>query len=377
MFIIGLDASSANKQHKTGVEWYAYHLIQHLKKHALKSDERVLLYAPEALRGALGNLPAGWQERVLSWPLSRGWMQGRMSFEMLRQRPDLLFVPSQALPRFLGKKTVTTIHDIGWRERPDLYEGRERQKLEWATADAVKRANRIITPSPATKEALGRHYSVDAEKIAVTPLAVDFGVFRTCRANETRAVREELGIDQPYFLFVGRLEAKKNIKTLIQAFDQYCAGSGPVMNLVLVGHPGFGYLEIEKAIGLSPNKNLIKRPGYLQSDKINALLSGASAFCFPSWIEGFGLPNLEAMAAGAPLIVSDIAAHREVVGNAGLFVAPDDAAAWARALERVVSNPHLANQLVERGHERVRDYSWSRTAERTWEIFRRNLEFGI
>lgn len=373
MKTVGIDASSANKPHKTGVEWYAYHLIQNMKKHALRPDERVLLYSPAELRGGLAEWPAGWSARQLSWTLKRGWMQIRMSAEMIRHKPDLLFVPAQGLPRVLGKKTATTIHDLGFLHRPDLYEVGTRKILELATQEAVNRSDQIITVSETTRQDILNQYPLSPDKVSVTPLAVDFSVFKTRSAQEIQLVREELGIKQPYFLYVGRLEAKKNLPTLIKAFDRFCAQTGVAMNLVLVGSPGFGHGEIIEAIKLSPFGRFIKQVGYAPSAKIAALMSGASAFCFPSWFEGFGLPNLEAMAAGAPLIISDLPVHREVVGNAALFVQPDDASGWAEALHRIASNENLAHQLVDRGRERVQEYSWARTAAQTWEIFRNLL----
>lgn len=377
MKTIGIDASSANKTQKTGVEWYAYHLIQNLKKHALKANERVLLYSPDELRGVLGELPNQWQSSKLNWPLSRGWMQGRMSWEMLRHKPDLLFVPAQGLPRVLGKKTVTTIHDLGFKHYPDLYETSTRHKLEFATQDAINRADQIITVSQTTRDDVLASYPIDPNKVRVTPLAYDFGVYKTWPVHKTQAVREEYQINHPFFLYVGRLEAKKNILTLIKAFDEFSASTNAVFNLVLAGSPGFAYHSIEQAIAQSPNKLLIKQLGYVPSVKTAGLLNAAAAFCFPSWFEGFGLPTLEAMACGTPLIVSDIGVHREVVVNAALFVAPDNITGWAQAMSRLVNNPYLANQLVERGRERVRDFSWAKTAEQTWEILRKNLEVGI
>ncbi|MBU0646014.1 glycosyltransferase family 4 protein [Patescibacteria group bacterium] len=373
MKIIGLDASSANKNERTGVEWYAYHLIQNLKKHALKENERVLLYSPAELRGALNDLPNGWQAQILNWPFARGWMQGRVSWEMFKNKPDLLFVPAQSLPRILGKKTVTTIHDLGFRHYPEWYEAGARHRLELATQDAINRADQIITVSEATRQDLLASYPIRPEKISVTPLAYDLGVFKTLPTQDIQAARAEYQINHPYFMFVGRLEAKKNILTLLKAFDEFSAHTASEYNLVLAGSPGFGYAEIHQAIERSPNKHLIKRPGYLPGQQTAALLNAAAGFCFPSWFEGFGLPNLEAMACGTPLIVSDIPAHREVVLNAALFVAPDDSAGWARAMGRLASNPHLANQLAERGRERARDFSWAQTAEQTWGIFRNLL----
>jgi glycosyltransferase involved in cell wall biosynthesis len=370
MPIFGLDASSANQDHKTGVQWYARHLIQQMKNQALAQGERVVLYSPQALRGGLSALPAGWSAPLLSWPLPFAWMQGRMSLEMLRRPPDLLFVPAQGLPRFLPKATVTTIHDLGFRLRPDLYSEKERRRLEFATADAVRRANHLLAVSQATKNDLVEQYRVDPAKVTVTPLAVDPGVWRSLPEHEVRPVLSNFNLFRPYFLFVGTLQAKKNVATLLRAFGQFQQAGGR-HDLVLVGQPGHGYDAIDLAIRSLPDPLAVKLLGYQPCEIIAALLNAAAAFCFPSHFEGFGLPNLEAMACGAPLIASDLPVHHEVAGNAALFVPPTDVAGWAGALERLAANPNLRLELIDRGRERVRQFSWADTAARTWAVLRR------
>ena len=369
--IYGVDASAANKPQKTGVEWYAYNLIQAMKKQALQNNERVFLYAPGPLAGALGELPAGFEEKVLRWPLRRGWLQGRLSYEMWRRPPQVLFIPGQGLPRKLpAGGTINTVHDVAFRRFPNLYSPEEVRHLEKVTVEAVARANYILTPSMATRDDLREFYGAEPGKLAVTPLAVNPAVYRQVPGAEVRAVWTKLNIEKPYFLFVGRLEAKKNLTTLLAAFHLWQKEFGETHELLLIGEPGFGYEAIAAAKKRLPYPTAVRELGYQAATTVNVLYNGAIALCFPSWAEGFGLPNLEAMAAGAPLIVSDIPAHREVVQNAALFVPPDQASEWVEAMSRVAANAHLRAALIERGRERVRDFSWAETARRTWEIFR-------
>ena len=156
--VIGIDTQSANKEKRTGVEWYAYHVIQSMKSRALSSDDRVILYTPSFLREDLGSLPAKWESKILRWPLKRGWMQGRMSLEFLCRKPNIFFVPGQGLPRITPRKkekqqaTVTTIHDVGFLRYPHLYSPSEYRRLKRVTRRSTKKAQRFFVPSLFTKQ---------------------------------------------------------------------------------------------------------------------------------------------------------------------------------------------------------------------------------
>ncbi|MCR4314390.1 MAG: glycosyltransferase family 4 protein [Candidatus Uhrbacteria bacterium] len=370
--IYGIDASSANKERRTGVEHYCRLLIQHMKTHALKEGERVVLYSNTKLDQTLGELPQGWSSAVLNWPPGRGWMSLRVSWEMLRRKPSVLFVPGQALPVLCPGATVTTVHDLAFARRADLYEPATRKRLKRVTKRAVKKATRIIVPSQATKRDLVELYRVDESRVVVIPEAADTNLFRRWTQEEARPVLQKYRLGTNFFLVVGRLEKKKNIITIIRAFELFKSrrGMGDPFELVFIGEPGYGYGEMKKYFELSPHKTQIRQLGYLPDEEVAPLMSQATAYLFPSWYEGFGIPNLEAMAAGTTLIASDIPAHREVVGDAGLLVPPDEPETWAHALERIVKDGTLRTELIAKGAERVKQFSWEKTAEQTWKVFR-------
>ncbi len=381
--VYGIDASSANKEERTGVENYARHLLQAMKpralkgdsqeaEHALKANERVLLYSPSVLADVLDAPVSNWQPTVLGWPLNRGWMSGRVSLEMLLHSPDLLFVPSQALPRFTPKHTVTTIHDIGFVRRPDLYEPKVRRKLIKATKRAIKKAERLICPSEFTKQELVGFYKVPPEEIFVTPLAADTSVYKKLTPQEVQPILQRHRIGTNYFLFVGRLEKKKNVTTLVRAFELFKQdrGLGDPFELVMVGGAGYGADELNQYLKHSKVRDHIKLLGYRSDEEVVALMNNATAFVFPSWYEGFGLPNLEAMACGTPLITSDIPPHREVCGDAAMFVSPKEPEAWAHAMKKITHDGTMRDELSRKGNERVKEFSWERTAQQTWEVLR-------
>jgi len=370
--VYGIDASSANKEKRTGVENYSRSLIEAMKIHALKEGERVVLYSNTKLAQTLGTLPQGWSSAILNWLPGRGWMSVRVSWEMLRRAPSVLFVPGQALPIVCPRAVVTTVHDLAFARRPDLYEPAARKRLRRVMKKAVKKATRIIVPTSATKQDLVELYRVDPARVVVIPEAADTTLYRHYTQEEARAALQKYRLGTNFFLVVGRLEKKKNVSNLIRAFELFKSrrGVGDPFELVFVGEPGSGYWEIKKSLDLSPHKTQIRQLGYVPDEEVAPLMSQAIAYLFPSWYEGFGIPNLEAMAAGTVLVTSDIPAHREVVGDAGLFVPPDQPDAWARALERIVKDGTLRTELIAKGYARVKQFSWDKTAEQTWEVLR-------
>lgn len=379
--VYGIDASSANKEKKTGVEWYAFHLIEEMKQHTLAKEERVILFSPTPLQGALAHLPPQWESRVLSWRLPRGWMQGRVSWEMWRRPVHVLFVPSQGLPlitpRDIKKQqaTVTTIHDLGFLRRPNVYPPSLRRRLRSATWRATRRASHIITPSVFTKQEVIDVYRVAPEKITVTPLAPNHTLYNPRSEEEKKMILQTYRLSPHYFFSVGRLEAKKNILTLLRAFEQYKErrGQGDPFELVLAGFPGYKHEEIDAFYKLSPFKSSIRFLGYVPEEEIPILISQATAYLTASWYEGFGIPDLEAAACGTPVIVSDIPAHHEVMGEAGIFVPPADIEAWAKALTKMVDDPALRSSLQQKGLARAKEFSFARTAKQTWEVLRASV----
>lgn len=362
---LGIDASSANKTERTGVEWYSYHLLREMQKNALHPAERVLLYSPKVLQEDLAELPQDWESQVLEWPLARGWMQGRMSMEMRINPPDVLFVPGQALPRILPKKTITTIHDIAFKRFPEVYDAGSRKHLERITADSLHRADHILTVSEFSKSELLSLYQIKEEKITVTPLALNTKMFQEMDKTRVREILDEHTLFRPYFLFVGRIEKKKNVKMLIDAFREFKNRTGSDAELILVGTPGFGFHEMFK-----PHPQGVRCLGYLSEEHLSAIMNGASAYCFPSWYEGFGIPNLEAMSCGTPLLTSDIPVHREVCGDAANFIPPNDPLSWSQAMERILEDREWGEALSDKGRVRAAEFSWEATAAKTWEAIR-------
>ena len=183
-------------------------------------------------------------------------------------------------------------------------------------------------------------------------------------------VLEKYKISDPYLLYTGRLELKKNTPGLIEAFKILKKNYNQPLRLVLVGQPGFGFEKVTKAIAENDLQNDIVMPGWVAREDLPYLMNGAGAFVFPSFYEGFGIPVLEAMACGTPVVASGIPALREVAGEAAYLVDPYFAENIAEGINRVLTDEHLREGLKIRGLARVKDFSWERCARETWEVIR-------
>ncbi len=367
-----IDAWIPDQTRMTGVQKYALQLIQAMKRQSLSEGERVVLFSFQPLVGSLAELPTGWEERVLAWRPQRGWMSVRVSWELLRRPPTVFFVPAQGLPIVSARLTVTTVHDIAFERRPDLYDPSVARRLRRVTKAAVKKATKIIVPSEATKQDMIDIYRVASDRITVTPLSADTTRFRPLEQAQIDPVLQKYRLGRNFFLSVGRLERKKNITTLLRAFESFKErrGVGDPFELVLAGTPGYGYYEIKKYLEFSDVKESIRTLGFVPEEDLPAILNAATAYVFPSWYEGFGIPNVEAMASGTPLITSDIPAHREVVGDAALLVSAREPDAWAAAMTRIAQDGTLRDELSRKGIKRAKDFSWDKTAQQTWAVLR-------
>lgn len=383
--LIGIDASRANKLHKTGTEWYSYHLIQELKKLNTNSDQ-FILYSKEDLRGGLKILPKNWKSKVLRWPFKKFWTQLRLSWEMLVHKPDVLFIPAHTIPLIHPKKTITTLHDVGFERYPEIYSKKELAYHRFSARFALSHARHIITPSEFSKREIVELYKADPDKISVIYNGYDKNKYKVLPREEVQKVLNKYNLDKPYFFFVSRIVKKKNVVGLIKAFQKvielvirnYELG----MNLVLVGEPGHGYDKIKKAIEESGVKDRIIELGWVPEEDMPVLFNGAAAFVFPSFYEGFGIPVLEAMACGAPVIASNRASLPEIVGEAGsphvgsprveagLLVDPKNIEELAQKMAKVAENADLRNEMREKGLKQAQKFSWEKCAGETYKILK-------
>ena len=210
--VLGIDASQANREIRSGTEWYAFYLIEEFKQLLRgRSDIRVRLYTRDPLRSDLAqDLPANFENRILKWPFKYFWVQKRLSLEMLLHPPDVLFCPAHTIPLIHPPKTLTTLHDIGFEDYPELYDKLSLWYHKFSARLAVKKTRHIFTPSEFSKERIIEVYGCDPAKIIVIHLGYDAEKFKLMDrgAVEPRLAKYDLRY-KDYFLFIGRVEPKK------------------------------------------------------------------------------------------------------------------------------------------------------------------------
>ena len=351
---IAIEATHANKPHRTGVEEVCFQTIEQLKQ-TIPASERVVLYCNKPLQGSLAVIPSNWSVKVLRWPLSKGWSQIRLSLEFLTNKYDIFFAPGQLVPFFCPKNTVSIVHDSAFRVFTDAYGLMSRIYLHWMNKIIAKKSKKIIMPSQFSKDEFLNYYKYDEKNIIVIPWGV-----RSCQQLE---VQKNSTI--PYILSIGRLERKKNTKRIIQAFN-IVKQTQKSLQLILVGGPGVGYDEIEKEINNSPYKKDIIIKSWVEQNKLNSLLQNSRVFVFPSLYEGFGLPVAEAMACGCPVVCSSGNSLEEVGGDVVMYVNSKDVQQLATAVNSIINNRELAQDLIKKGYERAKLFSWKTAGKQIW-----------
>jgi glycosyltransferase involved in cell wall biosynthesis len=300
-------------------------------------------------------------------PLRIAWEQTVLPVEARLRRLDLLHGPLHVAPFISLTPAVITVHDLAFLKYPDRVPRSRRLYLTPGTRRSALRARKVIAISTSTANDLMAWLELPASMIEVIPLAPTASIQHiTGPALDT--FRQNADITRPYLLTVGTLEPRKNLSTLLRAF----AALAPEIphDLVLVGPEGWlneGLGETVRALGLADR---VRLTGFVSDEDLSGWYSAADCFVFPSVYEGFGLPPLEAMRCGAPVVTTNVSSLPDVVGDAAITVDPFDAEALAAAMRRVISDQALAEELCARGIARAAEFSWARTARETLAVYR-------
>lgn len=273
-------------------------------------------------------------------------------------------------PRGCYKKSVVTIHDLNFMKHPELFASARGAKFYRELAvDAIGRADVLVAVSEFTRNEILELFPIPPERTRVIYNGVGREFVPVQDPEKIGRIREKYGLWHPYLLFVGFLEARKNLLRLLDAFAEARKSLPEHYQLVLAGSRGPSTGEILRRIGeLSLEKEVLVT-GYVPREDLSLLYAGAAVFVFPSLREGFGIPPLEAMACGTPVIASNVAALPEVVGSAGLLVDPLETEELAQAISSVLTREDLRAALRQRGLERARQFSWERTARQTLQLY--------
>jgi glycosyltransferase involved in cell wall biosynthesis len=360
--LIGIDASRATRSRPTGTENYSLYLIRALLD--LNGSHRYRLYFNEA--PAEGFFPQGNRVEWRVIPFPRMWTHLRLAWEVTTHPPDVLFVPAHVLPRVHPRRCVATIHDLGYLHFPETHTPNARRYLDWATRFNARVARRIVVDSEATRADLMHYYGTESERIVVAYPAGTRGMAPVTDPAALEAVRQRYSTGPRYILFLGTLHPRKNPLMLVRAFTTLIRRKAipDDVHLVLAGQKGWLWHDIVEATRAPETQGRVVLPGYVAGEDLAALLSGAEAFVMPSLYEGFGLPVLEAMACGTPVICSNTSSLPEVAGDAALLIDPYDIEGWADAVMRLLTDHTLRHDLSTRGLERARSFTWENTARR-------------
>jgi glycosyltransferase involved in cell wall biosynthesis len=368
--------SNAASYRSAGINRVLQHLLAELP--AVPGGEEYLVYAPAgAANRRLLSSPRV-RRRLTRLPVDRppvriAWEQTVLPVELLRERVDLLHALGFVSPFGWRGKTVVTVYDLSFLRFPEVFNRSNRFYLGTFTPPSLRRADRVITISESTRQDVIDLCGVAPERVTPILLAADER-FKPATPDAIAAFRERHGLPKRYILYLGTLEPRKNVETLVKAYARLREQGSDDHILVLAGGKGWQYdsiFEQVRALGLTDS---VRFPGFVPADEQALWYSSATVFAFPSRFEGFGLPLLEAMACGTPVVSSWASSLPEVVGDAGLLVDPSDVDGLSSALRQLMEDESQRQTLAAAGLARARTFSWQRMASETVQLYREVLQ---
>lgn len=353
---------------RTGVGKYTHNLIHSIIR--IGSNENFLLFVndiPEKIQ--LHNVSfKKLQITIESHPQNEIWENVILPIYLRKNKIDVFHSPAFFLPLFLpGTKKIVTIHDLAVFRHPESFPYKFAKYFQFIVKTAVKNADRIIADSETVKLELMNILAVKGYKITVVYVGVDEGL--VVNEREINSFRQTSGLTNGFILFAGTIEPRKNLVNLIKAFS-ILKERGFKQKLVIAGKRGWLYENIiEEARNCRYSDDIIFT-GYVSDEELRHHYSSCDVFVYPSLYEGFGLPPLEAMACGAPVVVSDIPVFREVLGDSAFFVQAESPAPIADGVEKILTDAKLREKLIIAGREQVKRYSWEKTAIETLRVYK-------
>jgi glycosyltransferase involved in cell wall biosynthesis len=301
--------------------------------------------------------------------------QFRIPLSLVRERVHLLHEPHYVLPPATRCRTVVTIHDCIHLMFPQYLPGSVAHAYARASMwSAARMSDRILTVSEASKRDILRFFDIPPEKVEVIYNAIDERFLVPPSEEQIDRMRQRYQLDKPFLLYVGNIKPHKNLERLIDAFSRVRAAGLDELRLVIIGDELSKYPPLRQAVHRHRLDKHVRFLGFQPSESLAVFYRLARAFVFPSLYEGFGLPPLEAMACGTPVVTSDVSSLPEVAGGAAVLVDPYDPAAIAEGIQRAVTDDTLRAELIARGLARVRDFSWQTSVAAIHRIYMEVLD---
>lgn len=318
---------------------------------------------------------------VILWPPARHpilwyiFFQRSVRHALKRYKIDLFLSPDGYMTLGTKVPTLTVIHDINFEHSKDNLRPSHQRYMTYFSPQFARYSTRIATVSEFSKKDIAETYHIDPEKIDVVYDGAHAG-YRPLDEAEKQLTRDRYADGHRYFIFISTIIKRKNLATLLTAFDRFKQQDNEGMKLVVVGHRVWWKDELKQAYDQMQHKADVVFVGRAEPDALARLLASATALAYPSFYEGFGIPILEAFHTETPVITSNCTSMPEVAGEAALLVSPTDVDGLADALSRTASDSALCHQLVEKGREQRKLFSWDATAEKLWESMMKTMQEG-
>jgi len=363
--LIGIDGNEANQKSRVGIGQFAFNIIEELERIDKKNE--YFVYLKESPLSDLPKERGGW--KYLIFGPSKFWTQFALPFKLFtqKQKLDIFFTPSHYAPRFSPVPTVISIMDLWHHRHPEQFAKKDLYQLTKWEGYSVRRASHIMTISEFSKREILDIYQIPADRVTVaypgfTKFQIPDSKFQI--NTNIQKIKQKYKINGNYLLYLGTLQPKKNVEGLIRAFSLLIADYQSPITLVVAGKKGWLYEKIFELVKELKLEDKVVFTGFVEEEDKPYLLAGAKAFVFPSFYEGFGIPVLEAMSLGVPVVISKEGSLPEVGGQTAIYFDPYKVESMAASLRKVLNlNDKEKNEIIKAGYKQAKKFSWEKCAK--------------
>jgi glycosyltransferase involved in cell wall biosynthesis len=359
---------------KTGIGHYTFELACALARLAPADEFELVSPFPFLTELSHEGLPENLHTREAQVNLlSKRWWAVGLPAHVKQAGYTLFHGTNYDIPLWRRCPTVVTIHDLSVLLYPEMHPRTLVRRARRRLPIMARSADMIITATEAGRREVCEHLKVEPERVCVTPYAPRRN-FQPVPQAETIEVRRRLRVEDEFLLFVGTIEPRKNLLTLLRAFEEILGTTRLRTQLVIAGKEGWLTDELYAYVERAGFHGRLRFTGYLREDELAALYSSCSLFIYPSLYEGFGLPPVEAMACGAPVITSRVESITEVVGEAAYLIEPTNVTALAEGIVKLLEDGEARGRLKQKGRARALEFTWEKTAQKTLDVYRQTLQ---
>jgi len=347
---------------RVGSSGYCFELLVNLNR--IDKKNNYIIYLPQSPTADLPKESSRWHYRIVG--PAKMWTLVGLSLEFLlrRSKPDVFFSPTHYLPIFSPSRSVISILDVSYIRFPELFQRSDLNQLTKWTKYSVRKAKVVFTISQASKDDIIKEYGIPGYKIVVTYPGVKQVTNNKRQEANMKDLKEKYGIEGKYILFVGTLQPRKNIVRLVEAFSKIKED----IKLIVIGKKGWMYEEILESPKKFSVENRVKFLNFVSDEDLPLFYKNALCFVLPSLYEGFGLPVLEAMKYGCPVVTSNTSSLPEAGGDAALYIDPLSVKDITEKLELLIKDEELKEKHIKKGYEQIKKFSWEKTAKETLDV---------